>query len=152
MRWSATVPGASDREAVDRQTGVNGVTDHGSTIMAIASKVQDFLTRRGLHYDVLTHPHSRCSMETAHLANVPIHALAKSVVLEDDSGYLMAVLPDSAPDRKLDLAAVWGDLRELRRQRVEVIPIRRRDFDEDRGTPGELAEAVAREGYVVYGR
>jgi Ala-tRNA(Pro) deacylase len=63
--------------------------------MAIASKVQDFLTRRGLHYDVLTHPHSRCSMETAHLANVPIHALAKSVVLEDDSGYLMAVLPAS---------------------------------------------------------
>ena len=65
---------------------------------------------------------------------------------------LLAVLPDSAPDRKLDLAVVWADLRELRRLRVEVIPIRRRDFDEDSRTPGELAEAVVREGRVVYGR
>lgn len=62
--------------------------------MAIAARVQDYLTRRGMQYDVLTHPHSHTSMETAHLANVPGHSLAKSVVLEDDFGYLMAVLPD----------------------------------------------------------
>jgi predicted nucleotidyltransferase len=62
---------------------------------------------------------------------------------------LMAVLPDTANDRDLDLAAVWSKLRELRRMRVEVIPIRRRDFEENRDTPGELAEAVAREGRVV---
>ena len=70
----------------------------------------------------------------------------------DSDWDLMAVLPDAAPERKLDLAAVWSDLRELRRLRIEVIPIRRSDFEEDRGTPGELAEAVAREGHVVYGR
>lgn len=70
----------------------------------------------------------------------------------DSDWDLMAVLPDTAPDRKLDIAAVWSDLRELRRLRVEVIPIRRRDFEEDRDTPGELAEAVAREGRLVYGR
>lgn len=70
----------------------------------------------------------------------------------DSDWDLMAVLPDAVPDRKLDLAAVWGDLRELRRLRVEVIPIRRSDFDADRHTLGELAEAVAREGHVVYGR
>ena len=69
----------------------------------------------------------------------------------DSDWDLLAVLPDSAPDCKLDLAAVWTDLRELRRLRVEVIPIRRRDFDERRTTLGELAEAVAREGHVVYG-
>jgi uncharacterized protein len=68
----------------------------------------------------------------------------------DSDWDLMAVLPDTAPDHKLDLVAVWGDLRELRRMRVEVIPIRRRDFDEDRRTLGELAEAVARESHVVY--
>ena len=61
--------------------------------MAIASKVQEYLSRRGMQYDVLTHPHSHTSLETAHLAHVPGHALAKSVVLEDDFGYLMAVLP-----------------------------------------------------------
>jgi len=36
--------------------------------------------------------------------------------------------------------------------RVEVIPMRRHDFNENRTTPGELAEVVAREGHVVYGR
>lgn len=70
----------------------------------------------------------------------------------DSDWDLMAVLSDAAPDRQLDLAAVWSDLRELRRLRVEVIPIRRGDFEEDRRTPGELAEAVAREGHLVYGR
>ncbi len=63
--------------------------------MAIASRVQEYMTQRGLRYDVLTHPHSHNSMQTAHLAKVPSRALAKSVVLEDDSGYLMAVLPSS---------------------------------------------------------
>jgi predicted nucleotidyltransferase len=70
----------------------------------------------------------------------------------DSDWDLMAVLPDSASDRDLDLATVWGKLRELRRLRVEVIPIRRSDFEENRDVPGELAEAVAREGHVVYGR
>jgi predicted nucleotidyltransferase len=65
---------------------------------------------------------------------------------------LMAILPDTAPDRDLDLAAVWGQLRELRRMRVEVIPMRRRDFEASKSTLGELAEAVAREGHIVYGR
>jgi hypothetical protein len=36
--------------------------------------------------------------------------------------------------------------------RVEVIPMRRRDFEEERHTPGELAEAVTREGHIVYRR
>lgn len=70
----------------------------------------------------------------------------------DSDWDLMAVLPDTAADRKLDIAAVWADFRELRRMRIEVIPIRRRDFEENRDTLGELAEAVAREGHVVYGR
>jgi predicted nucleotidyltransferase len=70
----------------------------------------------------------------------------------DSDWDLMAVLPNTAPDHQLDIAAVWADLRELRRMRIEVIPIRRRDFEENRGTLGELAEAVAREGRVVYGR
>jgi predicted nucleotidyltransferase len=70
----------------------------------------------------------------------------------DSDWDLMAVLPDTAPDRDLDLVAVWSSFRELRRLRVEVIPIRRRDFEESRDTLGELAEAVAREGRVVYGR
>jgi uncharacterized protein len=70
----------------------------------------------------------------------------------DSDWDLMAVMPDTAPDSLLDIAAVWGELRDLRRMRVEVIPMRRKDFEEDRDVLGELAEAVAREGHVVYGR
>ena len=68
----------------------------------------------------------------------------------DSDWDLMAVMPDSAPDSKLDIASIWSALRELRRLRVEVIPIRRRDFEADRDIPGELAEAVAREGRCVH--
>ncbi len=70
---------------------------------------------------------------------------------EDSDWDLLAVLPDDAPERQLDIARVWGDLRDLRRQRVEVIPMRRRDFDVASAIAGELAETVVREGRVVYG-
>ena len=70
----------------------------------------------------------------------------------DSDWDVMAVLPDAASDDRLDLANVWAELRELRRMRIEVFPIRRSEFDEARSIRGELAETVAREGLVVYGR
>ena len=42
----------------------------------------------------------------------------------DSDWDLMAVLPDSAPAERLELVKVWQQLRELRRMRVEVFPIR----------------------------
>lgn len=63
--------------------------------MAIASTVRDYMDQHGLQYEVLSHPHSHNSMETAQLAHVPGACLAKSVVLEDDKGFLMAVLPST---------------------------------------------------------
>ncbi len=61
--------------------------------MNIASKVQDFLAERQSAYDLLSHPHSANSIETAHEAHVPADALAKAVVLKDQAGYVLAVLP-----------------------------------------------------------
>jgi Ala-tRNA(Pro) deacylase len=63
--------------------------------MAIAHKVQDYMTEHGVRYDIVTHPHSHNSMETAELAHVPGHRLAKSVILEDEDGFVMAVLPST---------------------------------------------------------
>lgn len=63
--------------------------------MAIATSVRDFMAEHGLMYDVLNHPHTQTSMETAQRAHVPGSCLAKAVVLEDDKGYLMAVLPST---------------------------------------------------------
>ncbi len=70
----------------------------------------------------------------------------------DSDWDVMAILPDSASDELLDLGKVWQRLREVRRYRVEVFPIRRSDFEGERQTLGALAEAVAREGRVLYGR
>jgi Ala-tRNA(Pro) deacylase len=63
--------------------------------MAIATKLKEFLALHGVEYDVVTHPHSNNSMQTAELAHVPGDRLAKSVVLEDDIGYVVAVLPST---------------------------------------------------------
>lgn len=70
----------------------------------------------------------------------------------DSDWDVMAVLPDSASDDRLDLGTLWPRLRDLRRLRIDVFPIRRRDFDQDRRIFGELAEAVAREGRIIHGR
>jgi Ala-tRNA(Pro) deacylase len=60
--------------------------------MALAPLVQDYLSRHGAKYDVVAHPRSRHSAETAQLAHIPGERLVKSVVLRDDDGVLLAVL------------------------------------------------------------
>jgi Ala-tRNA(Pro) deacylase len=63
--------------------------------MSIAHTLEDYMAQQGIHYDVVAHPHTRSSMETAEAAHVPGDALAKAVILEDEEGYLMAVVPAS---------------------------------------------------------
>ena len=63
--------------------------------MSIPSRVKWFLDSRGVEYDVLHHRPSETSLEAAEAAQVPGHRLAKCVVLEDERGYVMAVLPAS---------------------------------------------------------
>lgn len=62
--------------------------------MSISSNLANYLDQRGARYEVLAHAHSRTSAETARSANVIPDHLAKSVVLEDDTGsVMMAVIP-----------------------------------------------------------
>lgn len=63
--------------------------------MAIAPRLQEYMEEHDLRYDVLSHPHSHNSIQTARYARVPANSFAKCVVLEDDNGYLMAVLPSN---------------------------------------------------------
>lgn len=53
-----------------------------------------------MHYGVCAHQRSRTSAQTARTANVAPHELAKSVIVEDDAGCAMAVLP---ADREIGL-------------------------------------------------
>ena len=61
--------------------------------MAIPTTIVDYLNARSVKYDVVEHDRTGCSMETAQSAHVPGDQLAKSVMLEDENGYLMAVIP-----------------------------------------------------------
>ena len=75
--------------------------------MTIATSVQDCLAREGVHYDMIAHERTRDSNHTAQAVHIPGDRLAKCVMLEDDEGYLMAVIPAS---HKVDLGAVHRQL------------------------------------------
>lgn len=82
--------------------------------MAVAMTMQDYLDRWGVDYDLVTHPHTGSSQETAEAAHIPGDRLAKGVLTEDYRGYLMVVIPanhqvefdqlDVELDRRLELA------------------------------------------------
>ena len=61
--------------------------------MAIATTLQRHLKDKGVAYRLVHHSHAGSSMETAEIAHVPGDALAKGVVLMDDAGPLLVVVP-----------------------------------------------------------
>lgn len=76
--------------------------------MTIARRVVSYLVEQDADFDVVSHPYSSTSLETAQVAHVSGDRLAKSVVLEDDHGYVLAVLPASC---KVDLSEVHRQTR-----------------------------------------
>jgi len=63
--------------------------------MSIATTLREYLENEGIEYDVLAHPLTQSASETAHAAHIPGDLLVKSVVLEDERGYVMAVIPST---------------------------------------------------------
>lgn len=61
--------------------------------MAIAKRLKGYLDATGVDYEVLPHPHSGYSAQTARRSRVPLHCLAKPVLLEDEYGYVVAIVP-----------------------------------------------------------
>jgi Ala-tRNA(Pro) deacylase len=82
--------------------------------MSIPSRLCSWLDEHGAHYELCPHQHSRTSAETARTAHVPPHQIAKSVLLEDDDGCVVAVLP---ADRNVRLHAL-SELLERERLRL----------------------------------
>jgi Ala-tRNA(Pro) deacylase len=85
--------------------------------MAIASSLQEFLSSHGISYEVLEHPRSLSAARVAAVAHVPGDRLAKSVLLEDDSGYVMAVVPAT---HRVDLGRLHQDTRRFLGLAVEA--------------------------------
>ncbi|HMO45156.1 MAG TPA: YbaK/EbsC family protein [Rubrivivax sp.] len=71
--------------------------------MSIPSRLSIYLEQRGVPYEVCAHRHSHTSAQSARSARVAAHELAKSVIVEDDAGCVMAVVP---ADRRVRLGAL----------------------------------------------
>jgi Ala-tRNA(Pro) deacylase len=76
--------------------------------MSIPSRLCSYLEQRGVRYEICAHVHSRTSAQTARTANVPPHELAKSVIVEDDAGCVMAVVPADCRVRLGELSRLLG--------------------------------------------
>lgn len=63
--------------------------------MDMANILATYLASNNLDYDMISHAHTVTALATARASNIPINAMAKSVILEDDQGYVMAVIPAS---------------------------------------------------------
>ena len=63
--------------------------------MAIAETVKNYLTQKSVDYDLVAHPHSGSSHETAEASHVSEDHIAKAVIVKDASGYAMVIVPAS---------------------------------------------------------
>ncbi len=72
--------------------------------MSIAKSVLSVLSEKGVDYSIVSHPRTFSSAETASAAHIDDDHIAKTVVVKDDRGYLLAVIP----------AGRWLDIQRLR--------------------------------------
>jgi len=72
--------------------------------MSVSITLEDCLRNKGSHYQLLHHRHTHTSSGTAEAAHIPGDRLAKTVVLEDEHGYVAAVLPSTY---HLHLSELW---------------------------------------------
>ncbi|MDA8095490.1 MAG: YbaK/EbsC family protein [Betaproteobacteria bacterium] len=88
--------------------------------MAIAQTIEKYLDAHSIPYDVLIHPRASNSLEAAASAHIEGASLAKAVLLEDDAGYMMAVLPAT---RDLELSKLRQKIsRKVRLATEDTIP------------------------------
>jgi len=69
--------------------------------------VTGYLEKEGVPFEIVEHERTESAAEEAKAAGVPADDVAKTVVLRDDGGYRLAVIPAS---RRLDLQKVRGVL------------------------------------------
>ena len=81
--------------------------------MTIANKLESYLLQQDASYQLIAHEHSGFSMDTAEKAHIPGDALAKGILVKDEQGYLLVVLPS---DYHIELET----LRILLRQQAEL--------------------------------
>lgn len=72
--------------------------------MSVSITLEDCLRNKGSQYEIVHHAHTHNSMGTAQAAHIPGDRLAKTVLLEDEFGYVATVLPSTHHVR---LSELW---------------------------------------------
>lgn len=83
--------------------------------MGLSLSLAQYLSKQHIDYDTLVHQRTSTALETADKAHIPADSLAKAILLRDQTGYLMAVIPAS---NKLEV----GTLRTLTQRNFEIAP------------------------------
>lgn len=68
--------------------------------MSIAKTLIDYLDDREIGYYTVDHEHTETARDSARSAHLPPHQIAKAVVLQDEDGFIVSVIP---ANRKLEL-------------------------------------------------
>ena len=63
--------------------------------MSLSPCVESFLSQNHTPFNLLEHPHSKTSLQTAHCAHVTSATLAKAVIVKHQDDFMMCVLPSS---------------------------------------------------------
>jgi Ala-tRNA(Pro) deacylase len=103
----------------------------------MAETLRHYLDRQAVPYELVRHPRTVTGTETAEAAGVPGDQLAKPVVIEDDSRYMVVIIPATC---RLKFQALHRTLNRqcglATEQEVEAL------FDDcDRGAVPALAQA-----------
>ena len=112
--------------------------------MTVSASVVRILINHGAEYELVAHPKSHSSQESAAAAHVPSDHIAKGVLLKDDTGYVLAVIP----------ADEWVDLRRIKAEMGrDLIVASEQEVDEqfddcDPGAVPPLAEAYELEAIL----
>ena len=63
--------------------------------MSVAATIQSCLSEHNVDFDIVPHPKSYSSHETSQMAHIFEDHIAKAVIVEDQQGYAMVVIPAS---------------------------------------------------------
>ena len=61
--------------------------------MPIARTLKTVLEENHIKFDTVEHAHTESAIDSAKSAHIPPHQMAKAVVLEDENGFIVSVLP-----------------------------------------------------------
>ena len=76
--------------------------------MTVAPTLERYLASKNISYDVIMHAPTMSSNRTAEACRIPGDRIAKAVVLRDENGFMLAILPASHHIRLSNLKRQLG--------------------------------------------